>query len=138
MAQLDPDILEGCRRGDPEAQRGLFERYRDRVHSIAVHYLRGDETAAKDVSQEVFVKVFRALPSFRQEARFSTWLYTVTRRVAINRGPYEVRRRAQSLEDDSMPEPVDADKADATYENGMLVVSLPHAAEAKPRTIKVS
>jgi len=87
--ELGPDILEGCRRGDPVAQRQVFERYRDRVFSIARHFLRGDEAAAKDVTQEVFVKVFRAAPSFRADARLSTWLY----RIAANACIDELRRR---------------------------------------------
>jgi RNA polymerase sigma-70 factor (ECF subfamily) len=85
----DIDILEGCRRGDPTAQRRLFERYADRVHSIALHYLRGDEAGASDVTQEVFVKVFRTTPSFRAEARLGTWLYRITANACID----ELRRR---------------------------------------------
>jgi RNA polymerase sigma-70 factor (ECF subfamily) len=85
----DAEILEGCRRGDPTAQRRVFERYADRVHSIALHYLRGDEAAAKDVTQEVFVKVFRAAPTFRADARLATWLY----RIAANACIDELRRR---------------------------------------------
>jgi RNA polymerase sigma-70 factor (ECF subfamily) len=87
--ELTADILDGCRRGDPAAQHRLFVRYRDRVYSIALHYLRGDEAAAQDVTQEVFVKVFRAIPGFRQDARLSTWLY----RIAVNACTDELRRR---------------------------------------------
>jgi RNA polymerase sigma-70 factor, ECF subfamily len=85
----DTDILEGCRRGDPTAQRRAFERYADRVYSIALHYLKGDEAAARDVAQEVFVKAFRAAPSFRAEARLGTWLYRITANACID----ELRRR---------------------------------------------
>jgi len=87
--ELDADILEGCRRGDPAAQRQVFERYRDRVYSIALHYLRGDAAAAKDMTQEVFVRAFRAAPSFQGTARLSTWLY----RIAANACIDELRRR---------------------------------------------
>jgi RNA polymerase sigma-70 factor (ECF subfamily) len=87
--ELDAGILEGCRRGDPAAQRHVFERYRDRVHSIATHFLRGDDAAAKDVTQEVFVKVFRAVSSFRGAARLSTWLYRITANACMD----ELRRR---------------------------------------------
>jgi RNA polymerase sigma-70 factor (ECF subfamily) len=89
----DTDILEGCRRGDPTAQRRLFERYADRVHSIALHYLRGDEAAAKDVTQEVFVKAFRSASGFRAEAQLSTWLYRITAHACID----ELRRRRRLL-----------------------------------------
>ncbi len=90
VAQPESDAvaLEGCRQGDPEAQRRVFERYKDRVFSIALNYLKGDEQAAQDVTQEVFVKVFRAARSFREDARVSTWLY----RIVANTCMDELRR----------------------------------------------
>ncbi len=125
MPEPETRVLEGCRRGDPEEQRRLFERYRDHVYSIAVHYLRGDESAAKDVTQEVFVKVFRAASSFRRDARFSTWLY----RVVVNACVDELRRRRRLVPFGDVPpaiepvteavEPVEAD-ADVTAALGRL------------------
>jgi RNA polymerase sigma-70 factor (ECF subfamily) len=97
--ELGRDIVEGCRRGDPVAQRHVFERYRDRVYSIALQYLRGDDAAAKDVTQEVFVRVFRAAPSFRADARLSTWLYRITANVCID----ELRRRRRVVLFGDMP-----------------------------------
>ncbi len=87
--EFDAKTLEGCRLGDPQAQRRVFERYKDRVFSIALHFLKGDDAAAQDVTQEVFVKVFRAAPSFREDARLSTWLY----RIVANACTDELRRR---------------------------------------------
>ena len=98
--ELDADILSGFRRGDPQAQRAVFERYRDRVYSIALHYLKGEQAAAQDVTQEVFVRVFRAASSFRQDARLSTWLY----RVVVNACLDELRRRRRVLLFGDMPE----------------------------------
>jgi RNA polymerase sigma-70 factor (ECF subfamily) len=83
------DIVEGCRRGDTEAQQQVFERYRDRVFAIAHRFLKGDEEAARDVTQEVFVKLFRSVATFRRDARFSTWLY----RIVANTCMDELRRR---------------------------------------------
>lgn len=91
--EVAPETIEGCRRGDPQAQRAVFDRYRDRVFSIALVFLKGEQAAAEDVTQEVFVKVFRALPSFRREARLSTWLY----RIAANACLDELRRRRRLL-----------------------------------------
>jgi RNA polymerase sigma-70 factor (ECF subfamily) len=85
----DAAIIAGCRAGRPEAQRALFDRYRDRVHSIALHYLRGDDAAAKDVTQEVFVKVFRAAANFREDSTIATYLY----RAVANACTDELRRR---------------------------------------------
>jgi RNA polymerase sigma-70 factor (ECF subfamily) len=97
--ELDADILEGCRRGDPSAQRAVFERYRDRVFSIALNFLKGEHAAAEDVTQEVFVKVFRAASSFRQDARLSTWLYRIVANACLD----ELRRRRKVLLFGDMP-----------------------------------
>jgi RNA polymerase sigma-70 factor (ECF subfamily) len=86
---LDPDTLEGFRRGDPAAQRRVFERYGDRVFSIALHFLRGDHAAAQDAAQEAFVRMFRAAPSFRRDSRLSTWLYRIVANTCLD----ELRRR---------------------------------------------
>jgi RNA polymerase sigma-70 factor (ECF subfamily) len=89
----DAEILAGCRRGDPEAQRRAFERHRDRVYTVALRFLKGDAAAAHDITQEVFVKVFRAAPGFRAEARLSTWLHRITANACLD----ELRRRRRLL-----------------------------------------
>lgn len=83
------DAIERCRRGDPEGLRLVFEAYKDRVYSIAFHFLRGDEAGAKDVTQQVFVKLFRCAGTFRGEARVSTWLYRIVANACLD----ELRRR---------------------------------------------
>jgi len=100
--ERDADILEGCRRGDPMAQRRAFERYRDHVYSIALRFLKGDDAAAQDVTQEVFVKMFRATPTFRAEARLSTWIY----RIAANACMDELRRRRRLLFFGDLPDAI--------------------------------
>ena len=98
----DADILEGCRRSDPHAQRRAFDRYRDRVYSIALRFLKGDDAAAQDVTQEVFVKMFRAAPTFRAEARLSTWIH----RIAANACVDELRRRRRLLFFGDLPDAI--------------------------------
>ncbi len=82
-----PSLIAACRAGDREAFRGLVEAHRDRVFTLAMHLTRS-ETAAAEIVQQVFVKVFRALPKFRGEARFETWLH----RIAVNCCRDEMRR----------------------------------------------
>lgn len=82
-------LLAGCHRGEPEAQRQVYERYRDRVYSIALRFLRGDEAAAGDVTQQAFIKAFRAAAGFRGEARLGTWLYRIVANTCLD----ELRRR---------------------------------------------
>jgi RNA polymerase sigma-70 factor, ECF subfamily len=104
MRERDTDmqILEACRAGDRYAFHDLFERYKDRVYSIALHYT-GDDAAAKDVSQTVFLKLFTMIAQFRFESEFSTWLF----RVVVNACYDDRRKRArmQSLDDYAEPPP---------------------------------
>ena len=76
-APLDETVVEACRRGDRAAFGRLYEARKDRVYSL-VWYVTGDRTAAEDITQQVFVKVFEALPLFRGEAHVDSWLYQVT------------------------------------------------------------
>ncbi len=76
----DRDVVEACRRGDPDAFRVLFETYKDRVYSIALRY-SGDATTAMDIAQETFLKLLSCIGEFRGDANFETWLF----RMVVNR-----------------------------------------------------
>lgn len=82
--ELDPALLKRAQRGDPRAFRCLYEHHVDRLYAFLRRMLR-DEARAQDALQDVFLRVARALPGFRPEgpARFSTWLFTIARRVAL-------------------------------------------------------
>ena len=93
LEETDQQLIEGCRRGDPDAFRSLFEIHKDRVYSIALRYC-GDRTEAMDIAQEVFLKLFSAIPNFRGDSRFESWLYRVVanccfdhKRKAVRLGP---------------------------------------------------
>jgi RNA polymerase sigma-70 factor, ECF subfamily len=73
------ECIERSRNGDPAAMRELYERYAQRVF-VVIRSLAGDDALAEDWAQEAWVRVFRALPGFRADAQFSTWLH----RVAVN------------------------------------------------------
>jgi RNA polymerase sigma-70 factor, ECF subfamily len=77
------DVLEACRRGDQDALRVLFEAHKDRVYSLALRFT-GDGTAAWDVTQEVFIKVFSKLREFRNQSKFETWLYRIVLNACID------------------------------------------------------
>jgi RNA polymerase sigma-70 factor (ECF subfamily) len=72
------EILAGSREGDRVAQCKLYERFHRAVHGLAARLVGHREAA--DMTQEIFLRVFTGLTSFRGTADFSTWLY----RVAIN------------------------------------------------------
>jgi len=86
----DPDLdaLEAFRAGDSGAFDSLVERHQGRVFRLACRLL-GDRDSALDAAQETFVKAWKALPRFKGDARFSTWLT----RIAINQCRNELRKR---------------------------------------------
>jgi RNA polymerase sigma-70 factor (ECF subfamily) len=83
--EVSPEILDGCRRGDRDAFRTLYEAYKDRVYSIALYYFHGDSEAAGDVTQQVFLKLIRDIVGFRGDAAFSTWLHRLVVNACIDR-----------------------------------------------------
>jgi RNA polymerase sigma-70 factor (ECF subfamily) len=76
-------LIAACQRGDREAFRQLFEAYQGRVWSIAVHFT-GEDGAARDITQQVFLKLFSAIRQFRHEASFTTWLYRLVANVCLD------------------------------------------------------
>ncbi|MFH1862888.1 MAG: sigma-70 family RNA polymerase sigma factor, partial [bacterium] len=72
-----------AKKGDQEAFRKLVEMYRTRVASIA-YGLVGSYEDARDISQEVFIKVYRALHRFDANKKFFTWLYRLSINAAID------------------------------------------------------
>jgi len=85
-------LIEACRGGDREAFHQLYHLYHGRVWSIALHFT-GDETSARDITQQVFLKLFTTIGQFREEARFATWLY----RLVVNACLDEQRRRRRFI-----------------------------------------
>jgi len=75
----DERLVLACQRGEREAFSGLVERYQRDVYRLCYRYVNNHYDAS-DMAQEAFLKAFRALPSFRGDSSFSTWLY----RIAVN------------------------------------------------------
>jgi RNA polymerase sigma-70 factor (ECF subfamily) len=77
---IDGRVITACQQGDRHALRLLFEAYKDRVYSIALYSLSGDESFAADVTQQVFLKLMTRIGQFRGDSEFTTWLY----RLVVN------------------------------------------------------
>lgn len=78
-ASVDADLVERAKRGEREAFDALVRKYQHRIVSLVSRYV-ADPSEALDVTQEVFLKAYRALPGFRGDSAFYTWLY----RIAVN------------------------------------------------------
>ena len=81
--QEEWSLIEQAREGDMRAFRTLVERHRKKVLWLAFD-LTGDFQDAEDISQETFIKMYKALPSFRGEARLGSWLHRITVNTWIN------------------------------------------------------
>ena len=110
LEQLTDEELVAKARTEParssECLGVLYGRYHSKVAYWCLKVCGSREEAA-DLAQEVFLRVHSRLGSFRGESRFSTWLYQVTRSVAINRGESSRRRSAPLTDLDTAPETAD-------------------------------
>jgi RNA polymerase sigma-70 factor (ECF subfamily) len=76
------------KKGDVEAFRELIEAHQNRVIGTVAKML-GDESDAPDIAQQVFVRIWRSAPRYEPTAKFTTWLFKITRNLVFN----ELRRR---------------------------------------------
>lgn len=83
----DNRLVTLFQRGDEDAFDALVERHRRRIYSLVCRLASPAE--ADDLAQEVFIAAYRALPSFRGDSAFSTWLY----RIAVHTCSHHLRRR---------------------------------------------
>lgn len=106
---VDSELVARSLRGDERAFRELLSRHHGVAYAV-VRSILGDRDDVDDVMQVVYLKAYQGLGSFRGEARFSTWLYQIARREAID---VASRRRRETLDIDevALPAPA-ADAAD--------------------------
>ncbi len=95
-------LLEGLRRGDEAAYEGLILRYEQPVFSLVSRLVDNSPDAA-DVVQEVFLKVFRKLASFRGESSLKTWIYRIAVNEARNQRRWFGRHRRREVGLDPSP-----------------------------------
>jgi len=83
----ESQVIRQAADGNDRAIRTLYERYAPRVFAV-VRRIAGDDELAQDYAQEAWIRAIRALPSFRGDARFSTWLH----RIAVNSALQALRK----------------------------------------------
>ncbi len=88
--------VAAARAGDDGAYRKLVERYRDRIVGLGMRIVH-DPQAAEEIAQDAFVRAWQALPDFRGESRFSTWLYRIAYRRALDERASTNRRQGREL-----------------------------------------
>ncbi|MSQ48962.1 MAG: RNA polymerase sigma factor RpoE [Betaproteobacteria bacterium] len=106
---VDQQLVERAQRGDKRAFELLVEKYQHKLARLLSRLIR-DPGEVEDVTQEAFVKAYRALPSFRGDSAFYTWLYRIGINTAKNYLVAMARRTPTSTQ-------IDAEEAES-YESG--------------------
>jgi len=99
--------------GNEKAFRALIERHHGAAYAV-IRGVLGDSDEVEDVLQQVYIKIHRGLPSFRGDARFSTWVYQIARNEALN----AVKKRrldTTPIEDVVLAAPEDAASPERAY-----------------------
>jgi RNA polymerase sigma-70 factor (ECF subfamily) len=91
LAELsDEDVMERCATGSEIAFRTLVKRFRGRIMNLVSRFIN-DRDRAEEISQEVFLRVFRNRERYRKSGKFSTWIFT----IAVNLTKNEIRSRVR-------------------------------------------
>jgi len=101
----DPDValMGRIKKGDSKAFELLLARHQRSVYNIALRFLN-DAAEAEDITQEAFIRVYKAAQTYTPDAKFSTWLYTIVKNLCFN--VLRSRKAAEiiSVEDETLPE----------------------------------
>ena len=110
MTPSDSDValMLRVRDGDTEALRELIERHQRAVINT-IHRAIGDAWEAEDLAQRVFIQVYRSAKRYQPTAKFTTWLFTITRNTILNEHRRRSRHAAESLE--ALQDPQDTESA---------------------------
>jgi RNA polymerase sigma-70 factor (ECF subfamily) len=96
MAQNEQVLIDRFCTGDHTAFHELVGRYKKKIYYLA-YDITGDHHEAEDISQEVFMKMYRSLETFRRDAKMSSWLYQITVNTSIDSLRKKSSRPAQQM-----------------------------------------
>jgi len=102
MPETEQHLIQRAQKGDHEAFAALVTEHQRYVYNLALRVLK-DEEEALDLAQETFVRAWTALPNFRGQSQFRTWLYRIVTNLCYNRLP-NLRRSLNDLGDDVIAE----------------------------------
>ena len=99
MAPDDIELIQNAQRGDFSSFEQLVFRYDKEVLTIAARFVRNADDA-KDIYQEVFLRVYQGLRRFKMQSEFATWLYRITTNVCLTHRSRRKKQSHVSLDDD--------------------------------------
>src|SRR5512146_1135174 len=109
MPDTEEHLIQRARKGDQEAFAELVTEHQRYIYNLALRVLKNEEEAL-DLAQETFVRAWTALPNFRGQSQFRTWLYRIASNLCYNRLP-NLRRALSELGDDVISEIPETDPA---------------------------
>jgi len=128
-AEADAALVRSAAGGDSDAFASIYRRHAGRVHGVISRLVGGQGVRAEDLTQEAFVRAWQALPKFRFESAFSTWLH----RLAVNTALMELRsRRGGPRFDDDEDALDDVGMADSAGQATALSLDLERAVATLP------
>lgn len=98
----EQSLIQRAQKGDQDAFATLVDEHQRYIYNLAFRVLK-DENEALDLTQETFVRAWTALPNFKGQSQFRTWLYRIVTNLCYNRLP-NLRRSLNDLGDDVMEE----------------------------------
>ena len=132
MAGPSPDettLVRQAQAGDEAAFRALVTRHMDRAFALALR-LTGSAADAEEVAQDAFVRAWRALPAFRFEAAFGTWLHRIVARLALDRRQVLKARAKREAPGEEAGDPAAPAQAEDERTLARLLETLPERARA--------
>lgn len=132
---VDIATIHACQQGDQVAFHRIYEGYHRRIYALAYRYTHHPEEAS-DLTQEIFLRIYRGIGNFRGECSFETWIYRIAANAAISvsRKPSSRQQDAEEMEDrpttDSLPE--------AQVEAGELAQRVEVAVAALPDSCRLA
>jgi len=137
----DPDVLiERCLKGDQQAWEVIVRQYWRKVFNVAYKFV-GRHEEAEDLTQDIFLKIFRSLDTFDRRANFQTWLISVSRNLCIDHYR-SVRKERQTIDRDVAAEDLAPASSTASplavLENRDLAALLRQALQTLPQSLRMA
>lgn len=126
----DEDLMRRTQEGDKQAYALLYERYNQAVLSFLYRML-GNVEDVESIGQEVFLRAFRFAPTYRYPAKFSTWLFTIARNLAINNARRKKRSPVRNFAE------LKIENADQTGDPHVIANQATHDAEQREEIARV-
>jgi RNA polymerase sigma-70 factor, ECF subfamily len=141
----DLGLVQRVQKGDKTAFDLLVRKYQHKVVKLVTRYLR-DPSEAEDVAQEAFIKAYRAIPQFRGDSAFYTWLYRIAINTAKNaivsrdRSPVEFDLDLQSVEESNSMQRrlADAETPESLLQTEEIRTTVNQAIEALPEDLRTA